>query len=111
MKNLTLDQIVIAAVALKRYELRHGQLPQNLASLTPEFLTDPPRDFMDGQTLRYRVNGEGSFILYSVGDDGRDDGGDSLQEVSGKNPQKASPWSGRDWVWPQAVVRVNPGEK
>ena len=106
MKNLTLHQMVIAAVALKRYELRHGQLPQKLASLTLEFLAEPPRDFMNGQTLRYNVNSEGSFILYSVGDNGRDDGGDPLREVSDKSPQNTSPWAGRDWVWPQAVVRV-----
>ena len=44
MKNLTLHQMVSAAVALKRYELRHGQLPQSLALLVPEFLAQaPPR--------------------------------------------------------------------
>lgn len=102
MKNLTLHQMVIAAIALKRYELRHSQLPQNLASLTPELLAEPPRDFMDGQVLRYRANDDGLFTLYSVGEDVRGDGGDLLTAVADKNPQKASPWSGRDWVWPQA---------
>jgi hypothetical protein len=111
MKSLTLHQMVIAAVALKRYELRHGQLPLNLASLTPEFLAEPPRDFMNGQSLRYRVNGDGSFSLYSVGEDGRDDGGDPLPAIADKNPEKAFPWAaGRDWVWPQAVVGVNAGK-
>jgi hypothetical protein len=110
MKNLTLHQMVIASVALKRYELLHGKLPLNLASLAPEFLAEPPRDFMNGQSLQYRVNGEGSFILYSVGDDGRDNGGDPSPAVSNKNPQNASPWAGRDWVWPQAVVGVIPRE-
>jgi len=85
-------------------------LPQNLASLAPEFLAEPPRDFMNGQSLRYRFNGDGSITLYSVGEDGRDDGGNPLPAVSDKNPQISSPWAGRDWVWPQAVVGVKPGE-
>jgi hypothetical protein len=110
MKNLTLHQMVIAAVALKRYELRHGQVPQGLGSLTPELLAEPPRDFMDGQPLRYQVDGNGSYTLYSVGEDGRDDGGNPLPAISEKNPQNASPWSGRDWVWPKAVAGVNPSE-
>jgi hypothetical protein len=105
MKNLTLHQMVIAAVALKRYELRHGQWPQALALLAPEFLSEPPRDFMDGQVLRYRANSDGTYTLYSVGEDGRDDGGNPLPAVSGKNPN-GPPWAGRDWVWPKAVVGV-----
>jgi hypothetical protein len=109
MKNLTLHQMVSAAVALKRYELRHGQLPQSLALLVPEFLAQAPHDFMDGQPLRYRVNGDGSFALYSVGEDGQDDGGDSSAAVSDKERQNESPWAGRDWVWPRAVADAKAG--
>jgi hypothetical protein len=109
MKNLTLQQMVIAAVAVKRCELRHGQLPQRLSCLVPDFLTEEPHDFMDGRPLRYRLNGDGSFALYSVGEDGQDDGGDPLPPVSDKS-QNASPWAGRDWVWPQAVAGVKAGK-
>jgi hypothetical protein len=110
MKNLTLHQMVIAAVALKRYELRHGQLPQSLAALAPEFLAEVPHDFMVGRPLRYRLNGDGSFALYSVGEDGQDDGGDPLPAVSDKNQQNQSPWAGRDWVWPRALAGANTGD-
>jgi hypothetical protein len=103
MKNMTLHQMVIAATALKRYELRQGQPPQSLASLVPEFLAKLPHDFMDGQPLRYRLNGDGSFALYSVGEDGQDDGGDPSPAVSDKKQQTESPWAGRDWVWPRAA--------
>ncbi len=98
MKNLTLNQMASAAIALKRYQLRHGRLPVTLASLVPEFLPAIPRDCMDGQPLRYRCNSDGSFTLYSVAEDAMDDGG---------NPSSADParsgqaWTGRDWVWPQ----------
>jgi hypothetical protein len=79
-----------------------------LDALVPEFLPSLPRDFMDGQTLRYRLNHGGSFLLYSVGDDTHDDGGDA----SPKNTQRAGPgsvWSGRDWVWPQRSDANQPG--
>jgi hypothetical protein len=109
MKNLTLHEMVITSIALKRYELRHGQLPQSLALLVPEFLAQAPHDFMDGQPLRYRVNGDGSFALYSVGEDGQDDGGDSSAAVSDKERQNESPWAGRDWVWPRAVADAKAG--
>ena len=58
---------VITAIALKRYELRHHQLPATLDELTPDLLKDVPIDCMDGQPLRYRPNADGTFLLYSVG--------------------------------------------
>ncbi len=53
---------------------------------------------MSGQALCYRVGANGSFALYSVGEDGQDDGGDA-------NPPPGSKlglWEGRDAVWPSA---------
>ena len=32
---------------------------------------------MNGQTLHYRQNSDGTFLLYSVGENGMDDGGNS----------------------------------
>ena len=107
-KNLTLHQLVITAIALKRHELRHGKPPATLDALVPEFLPSLPRDFMDGQPLRYRLNHGGSFLLYSVGDDGQDDGGNPLPKTTQRD-DPGSPWNGRDWVWPQLAVAVQPG--
>src|SRR5206468_9734913 len=61
MKNLTLHEMVIAAIALKRYELSHGKPPSSLAALVPAFLPVLPCDLMDGQALRYRLTSDGSF--------------------------------------------------
>ncbi len=89
--------LTITAIALKRYQLQHRQFPAELDELVPAFLTAVPMDLMSGQPLRYRRNADGSFTLYSVGEDGKDDGGD---------PNPSSPvteydlWSGRDVVWP-----------
>src|SRR5262249_39741656 len=51
MKNLTLNDMVITAIAIKRYELQHGKPPPDLAALVPHFLAAVPRDLMDGQPL------------------------------------------------------------
>jgi hypothetical protein len=100
-KNLTLQELVMTAIALKRHELRQGRLPTALAALVPEFLPRVPCDFMDGQPLRYRLNRDGTFLLYSVGANGRDDGGDAVPDVSGT---PVDPWNGRDWVWPRLAA-------
>jgi hypothetical protein len=51
--------------------------------------------------LRYRTNNEGSFVLYSVGEDGKDDGGDPTPpEPILPNNRNTSWWKGRDAVWP-----------
>jgi hypothetical protein len=91
-------QLVLTAIALERFRKAHGHLPDRLASLTPAFLASVPCDPMDGQPLRYRQKGEGSFMLYSVGADGRDDDGDPTRP-----PASAANWRRKDLVWPQAA--------
>ena len=104
MKNLTLHEMVITAIAIKRFELSHGKPPSNLADLTPSLLPAPPRDLMDGQPLRYRLNPNRSYTLYSVGEDGRDDDGIAVSESAAQSSDTASPWNGRDWLWPHLVA-------
>jgi hypothetical protein len=94
--------MVITAIALKRYELRHHQFPTTLDQLTPDLLPSVPIDCMDGQPLRYRLNYDGTFLLYSVGENGVDDGGDPTNPDSGSS---SFYWQrGRDWVWPQPAT-------
>ncbi|MGD0539309.1 MAG: hypothetical protein ABSC03_16885 [Verrucomicrobiota bacterium] len=97
----TLRELTLAAVALKRYQLRHGRLPDNLAALAPEFLHEAPRDWYNGEPLHYRPNADGTFLLYSVGEDGKDDGGNPTPWK-----QTASPsfYYGRDLVWPMLAT-------
>jgi hypothetical protein len=77
----------VTAIALKRYQLRHGNYPTDLSMLVPEFLSTVPRDPVDGKLLRYRLNPDGTFLLYSVGEDGKDDGGDASlpKSINGSN--------------------------
>ena len=94
----TLRRIVVTAIALKRFERRHGKLPAELSALVPEFLKAAPLDPMDGRPLRYRTTGEKTFLLYSVGLDGKDDGGDPKPLDRGA---KNFSWTTcADWVWP-----------
>ena len=95
-------EMAVTAIALKRYSVRHGKLAPNLDALVPEFLLQPPKDFFDGQPHRYHLRADGSFLLYSVNEDGKDDGGD---------PSPTSPASlnyslgnGRDMVWPMQAT-------
>ncbi len=60
-------------LALRAYQLTHGQLPADLNALVPEFLAAVPVDDFDGQPLRYSAEKK---IVYSVGKDLKDDGGD-----------------------------------
>jgi hypothetical protein len=76
-----------AAIAIERHRLKHGRAPESLATLVPEFLREMPVDYMTGRPLLFALNSDGSFALYSAGEDGRDDDG-----------------LGDDVVWPQASL-------
>lgn len=95
----TQRSLCLAALALRRYELRHRQLPAGLAALMPGLLDAVPIDFMDGQPLRYRVEVDGTGRLYSVGLDGKDDGGEALPAQAWG--RYTSIWDGSDAVWPR----------
>jgi hypothetical protein len=95
----TARSLALAAIALRRYELRHSRTAPSLDALVPEFLPEVPVDLMDGQPLRYRPAGDGTFLLYSVGTDETDAGGNA--EPSGDKRDSPSLWDGRDWVWPR----------
>lgn len=87
----------ITAIALKRYSQRHGKLPETLSALVPEFIAAVPVDYLDGQPIKYRLNADGSFVLYSVGEDGKDGGGDMTLPEGSKSRDL---WRRRDYVWP-----------
>jgi hypothetical protein len=101
-KYETLREMTVAAIALKRYQLSTGKLPSDLSALVPEFLPALPHDWMDGKPLRYRLNADGTFALYSVGEDGIDNGGDSNPPLSSGQVRM---WSGRDEVWPVPATK------
>lgn len=90
--------MTLCAIALKRYSLRHGKLPDTLGALVPEFVSAVPVDYMDGQSLRYRLNADGSFLLYSVGENLTDDGGDT--SLLPDQTAVRNLWAKKDYIWP-----------
>jgi hypothetical protein len=101
----TTKRVVITAIALKRFQLKHGNFPEKLSELAPEFLSSVPLDPIDGKPLRYRKNSDGTFLLYSVGDNGVDDGGNPTVPpgITGSVFYWQN-YHARDWVWPQPAT-------
>lgn len=77
------------ACALERYRLIHGQFPEALADLTPQFMDSLPNDVTTGLPLNYRKTPDKQFVLHSAGWLRKDFGNESsvITRVS------------RDWIW------------
>lgn len=72
-------EAAMTTLALHAYRDTHGAYPERLQDLVPELLDTLPMDLADGQPLRYRRT-DGGYLLYSVGYDGKDDGGQHADE-------------------------------
>ena len=70
-------RVLAADLAIRAYRLDHeGALPDRLDAMVPDDLPRVPTDPFDpGVPLRYQPGDDGSYVLYSVGPDGNDDGG------------------------------------
>jgi hypothetical protein len=81
-RGLAETRLMQAAIALEQNRSANGgKYTDSLASLSPEFLPVVPSDPFDGQPLRYRKTAHG-YLLYSIGQDLKDDGG--KRESDGK---------------------------
>jgi len=94
-QNQTLVNEALVVCALERHHLAHGQYPETLGALVPQFLEKIPPDIIGGQPLKYRRIDNGQFVLYSIGWNEKDDGGTARLS-------KTSPFNldDPDWVWP-----------
>ena len=72
------------AIALERYRLAHGEYPESLDALAPQFMEKVPHDVIGGRPLHYRRTDDGQFVLYSVGWNETDDGGVVVLTKGGK---------------------------
>lgn len=66
MIRVALFRQLLLQVALRRYELTHQKLPDNLASLVPVFIDSVPLDPCSNAPMLWEPN---SRVLYSVGSD------------------------------------------
>jgi hypothetical protein len=94
-------RLSVTACALERYRLRHGGYPETLDVLAPEFLTSIPLDPILGQPLRYTREAPDRFRLWSVGEDGVNDGGLRLKRPTDTPEAEAGDWV---WAWPEAAT-------
>ena len=100
-------QLLIADLAVRSYRREHGELPEALSVLVPDYITAVPHDPNSNGRLIYRVTDDG-YLLYSVGPDGKDDGGRPM----------ADPYSDGDFVvdtrydrLPPAPAQLQPAEE
>jgi hypothetical protein len=77
-----------AAIALELYRMEHGEYPETLDAVRPFFPKGMPLDIATMSALCYQRKEDGSFSLWSVGWDGKDDKG-----MAEKSPSMG------DWVW------------
>jgi hypothetical protein len=87
----------LVACALEKFRLAQGKLPETLDALVPQFLPHIPVDVIDGKPLRYRLKPDGSYVVYSVGWDETDNGGELSRTLGDKN--KRPDLNKGDWVW------------
>lgn len=78
VKRLTeteaMKSVLLATVAIQRYQLANGRPPENLKRLVPDYLPAMPIDPFNSKPLIYQVTSEG-YQLYSIGMDRQDNGG------------------------------------
>jgi len=76
----TASDLVRIALALAACSAEHGRHPETLTELVPAYLDEIPTDPYSRQPYMYRRTDRG-YIVYSIGDDLRDDGGDNTLDL------------------------------
>jgi hypothetical protein len=73
------NRLFQAEFAIRVFKQERGRLPRVLEELVPDYLPSPLLDPFTGQPLVYRQDGD-TYLLYSVGRDGIDDGGNFAKQ-------------------------------
>jgi hypothetical protein len=77
------ERLLVAELALRCCRSEQGQVPTGLEQLVPKYLQRVPLDPFSSSPVIYRPQGT-NWLLYSVGEDGADDGGKRVgRSVSG----------------------------
>jgi len=83
-RHLAERQMAATALAIRLYELDHGKRPKTLDEIVPDYLPAVPDDpFSAGpQPIHYLPDADPP-LLYSVGENGEDDGGEFAVDEEG----------------------------
>ncbi len=85
-RSSTENALLLTLLALRAYRLDHGAYPAALSALAPNYLKAVPDDpFALSGPLRYKNLGS-KYLLYSVGPDGKDDGGKPIFDAAKPAP-------------------------
>ena len=88
IRNIAQLRTAHVALAIERYRLATRRLPDALTDLVPSYLDAVPADPFDGNEMRYKKL-ETGFVVYSIGEDLRDDGG---TEEPSRKTKEAPTW-------------------
>jgi hypothetical protein len=91
-------------IALQLYENQHGQLPDDLQALVPEFIKEVPNDPFVDQPFRHS---KGKRLIWSVGSDGKDNDGAWAANMV-PTPVMRDLGCGHDLVMPLGTRELNP---
>ncbi len=87
--NRCANDRLLFSLLLRAYMLEHGKYPAKLDDLVPGYLKKIPQDpFTAKGEYKYKSTGD-SYILYSIGPDGRDNGGKLVLRASKRPNMKA----------------------
>jgi len=89
------------ALAVERFRLAQGRLPERLEELVPAFLERVPGDpWNGGKPLSYRVRENGEFVVYSFAKNGTDEKGEEVMDP------KKNEWTEGDMTFTVAPPEV-----
>jgi hypothetical protein len=90
-------EVTKLAFAVAAYRADRGSYPATLAELLPQYLAEVPKDvFNNDSDLHYTRQGDG-YLLYSVGQNGRDDGGKGFDDRKKGESWEEMQRRGEDW--------------
>ena len=93
-KDIARRDVAQCGIAAELYRLDYGAYPESLDALAPKYLDTLPKDTFSGQPLLFKSLPDG-ILIYSVGPNGKDDGGVDDRAPAGSGPKS----SADDIVW------------
>jgi hypothetical protein len=83
LRTLAYVRCTMAAIAVERYRLAHGHVPESLAIVARQFPDAIRQDPFTRKPLQYKILDHG-FVVYSVGEDNTDNDGTERNEEGNK---------------------------
>jgi hypothetical protein len=74
-------QLTRIAISLAGYRAEQGAYPKKLSALSPKWLEKVPNDLFTRKPLHYERRSADEAIVYSVGSDQKDNGGDDVDDL------------------------------